>query len=33
MEQEGGLALRLLLAVLVPPLRRRERGVFSGQSS
>ena len=32
-EQEGGLALRLLLAVLVPPFRRRERAVFSGQSS
>ena len=32
-EQEGGLALRLLLTVLVPPFRRRERAVFSGQSS
>ena len=29
-EAEGGLALRLLLAVLVPPFRRRERAVFGG---
>ncbi|MGR6965274.1 hemerythrin domain-containing protein [Geodermatophilus sp. URMC 61] len=29
-EQEGGLALKLLLAVLVPPFRRRERAVFGG---
>ncbi|TFV44384.1 hemerythrin domain-containing protein [Blastococcus sp. TF02A-35] len=27
---EGGLVLRLLLAVLVPPFRRRERRVFGG---
>ena len=28
--EEGGVALRLLLAVLVPPFRRRERRVFGG---
>jgi hypothetical protein len=27
---EGGLPLRLLLAVLLPPFRRRERAVFGG---
>ena len=29
-EAEGGLVFRLLLAVLVPPFRRRERRVFGG---
>jgi hemerythrin-like domain-containing protein len=29
-EREGGLVLRIVLAVLVPPVRRRERAVFGG---
>jgi hypothetical protein len=27
---EGGVMLRLMLAVLIPPFRRRERRVFGG---